>query len=332
MIAKSRRLLLLVFVFFSGYSSAQVLGCTDKLSKNYNPLASSNDGSCCYPKKSMRPYSSVLLNEQLHETSGLLFLDCFLWTHNDDTDTHLYALDTISGKIVKRIKLNHTANTDWEEIAQDSAYLFIGDFGNNYKGNRKDLKVLRIEKQSLLLNQPKIDTIAFKYPNQTDFSLQHSNRTNFDCEAMIVGQDSLFLFTKEWKSKKTSLFSLPKTPGDYVANYKATHSVKGLITGATYLKNQKLIALCGYSKKLKPFIYLLYDFEDNDFFLGNRRKIKLKLPFHQIEGIATNDGLHYYLSNENFTRKPIVSVLQQLHMLDLTFFLKHYLESQKVKK
>jgi len=329
MITKSRLLLLLVFVLFSGHLSAQVLGCTDTLSKNYNPLASSNDGSCCYSKKSIRPYSSVVLSEALHETSGLLFWDGFLWTHNDDTDTNLYALDTISGKIIKKIKLNHVANTDWEEIAQDSAFIYIGDFGNNYKGNRNDLKVLRIEKKSLLLGQSKIDTIAFQYSNQTDFSLQHSNRTNFDCEAMLLTQDSLYLFTKEWKSKKTSLFALPKTPGDYVANYKATHNVKGLITGATYLKNQKLIALCGYSKKLKPFIYLLYDFKANDFFSGNKRKIKLKLPFHQIEGITTNDGLHYYVSNENFTRKPIIAVPQKLHLLDLSIYLQAYLSAFK---
>lgn len=331
MIAKSRRLLILVFVLFSGYSNAQVAGCTDVLAKNYNTLASVNDGSCRYKFKSIKPKFSVVLDKSLHETSGLIFWNGLLWTHNDDTDTHLYALDTLSGVVGKKIQLNRVANRDWEEITQDSVYVYIGDFGNNYKGNRKDLKILRIEKQSLLLSQPKIDTIAFQYPNQTDYSLQPSNRTNFDCEAMIVSQDSLFLFTKEWKSKKTSLFSLPKTPGDYVANYKATHNVKGLITGATYLKNQKLIALCGYSKKLKPFIYLLYDFEDNDFFLGNRRKIKLKLPFHQIEGIATNDGLHYYLTNESFINKPIVSNPQKLHLFDLTTFLKQYLEGLILK-
>lgn len=332
MITKSRRLLLLVFVFFSGYSSAQVSGCTDKLSKNYNPLASSNDGSCCYQKKSIRPYSSVLLNEQLHETSGLLFWDGFIWTHNDDSDTNLYALDTISGKIVKKIKLNHVANTDWEEIAQDSVFIYIGDFGNNYKGNRNDLKVLRIEKKSLLLSQPKIDTIAFQYPNQTDLKLQHSNRTNFDCEAMIVTNDSLYLFTKEWKSQKTSVYSLPKIPGNFRANFQTSFRIKGLITGATFLEQKKLIVLCGYSKKLKPFVYLLYDFKANDFFSGNKRKIKLKLPFHQIEGITTNDGLHYYVSNENFTRKPIISVPQQLHIFDLSSLLKPFFDFSKVKK
>lgn len=323
--------LVFLFICFSIQTNAQVLGCTDVLAKNYNPLATVNDGSCRYKPKAIKPKFSVVLDKLLHETSGLIFWNGLLWTHNDDTDTLLYGLDTLSGAIVKKIQLSHVTNRDWEEIAQDSAYVYIGDFGNNYKGNRKDLKVLRIEKQTLLLHQPKIDTIAFQYPNQMDFSLQHSNRTNFDCEAMIVTQDSLYLFTKEWKSKKTSLFSVPKIRGNYIAKYKTTFNVKGLITGATYLKNQNLVVLCGYSKKLKPFLYLLYDYKDNDFFSGNKRIIKLKLPFHQIEGIATNDGVHYYISNENFTRKPIIAVSQQLHMLDLAFFLRHYLDFKKFK-
>jgi hypothetical protein len=40
-------------------------------------------------------------------------------------------------------------------------------------------------------------------------------------------------------------------------------------------------------------------------FESNKRKIKLKLPFHQIEGIATFDGFHYFLSNEHTVIKPI---------------------------
>ena len=323
----------IVVVFILNFTSyllnGQVAGCTDVLAKNYNPIATVNDGSCRYKPKAIKPKFSVVLDKSLHETSGLIFWNGLLWTHNDDTDTHLYALDTLSGVVGKKIQLNRVANRDWEEITQDSVYMYIGDFGNNYKGNRKDLKILRIEKQSLLLSQPKIDTIAFLYPNQTDFNNQHSNRTNFDCEAMIVYKDSLYLFTKEWKSKKTSIYSLPKTPGNYVAQYKISYPIKGLITGSRCLEEKKIVALCGYSKKLKPFLYLLYDFKDNDFFSGNRRKIKIKLPFHQIESITTNNGLHYYLTNENFTRKPIVSNSQKLHVFDLSFLLKPYLNSLK---
>lgn len=317
---------------FSFQSSAQVLGCTDVLSKNYNSLATINDGSCMYKKKCIRPVLSVVLDSQLQETSGVVKWGDFLWTHNDDTDTNLYALDTLSGAILKTYHLNEVLNSDWEEITQDNDYLYVGDFGNNYKGNRTDLHVLRIEKNSLLLNQAKIDTIAFRYSNQMEIKTQNSNRTDFDCEAFVVTKDSLYLFTKQWKSKTTSLYALPKIHGNYIANFKKAYSIKGLITGATYVEDKKIVVLCGYNKKLKPFVYLLYDYKDNDFFSGNKRKIKLKIPFHQIEGIATSDGLHYYLSNENFSRKTIISNSQKLHLFDLSIFLKPYLDGLKVQK
>lgn len=329
---KSVRYIVIFLMLFSLQTKAQVCGCIDSLAKNYNPLATINNGSCVYKSKSVRPLFSVVLGNSLPETSGLVKWDGFLWTHNDDTDTHLYALDTLSGKIIKSYIVPKVLNTDWEEITQDSAYLYVCDFGNNYKGNRKDLHLLRIEKKSMQLNQPKIDTIAFRYSNQKELEPKHSNRTNFDCEAMIVTRDSMYLFTKQWKSKKTSIYSLPKIPGNYVAKYKITYPIKGLISGLTYIDAKKLVVLCGYTKKLNPFVYLLYDYKGEDFFSGNKRKIKLKLPFHQIEGIATSDGLHYYLSNENFTKKPFIHVSQQLHLFDLTAFLKPYLDGLKEKK
>ena len=122
------------------------------------------------------------------------------------------------------------------------------------------------------------------------------------------------------------MYALPKIPGNHVAQLKESYNIKGLITGATYVPHKKIIALSGYSKMLSPFIYLLYDYNNSNFFSGNKRKIKIALPFHQVEGIATNDGLHYYLTNENFVRKPILAVRQQLHQLDLSPFLSHYLQ------
>jgi hypothetical protein len=105
-------------------------------------------------------------------------------------------------------------------------------------------------------------------------------------------------------------------------------NVNGLITGGVILEDKKIIVLCGYSKKLQPFLYLLYDYKGTDFFSGNKRKIQLKLPFHQIEGIATRDGLHYYLTNENFQRKPFISVSQQLHFVDLKTYFEFYLSKR----
>ncbi|GEC71904.1 hypothetical protein SAMN05443543_105203 [Flavobacterium flevense] len=323
-----KKVFLLLFLFFIDQIQSQILGCTDPLSKNYNPQATINDGSCQYKNKKIKPLFSKKLSTDIIETSGLIVLDTLLWTHNDDTDTNIYGIDTL-GEIKKKTKLENVINTDWEAISQDSSYLYVGDFGNNYSGNRTDLHILRIEKKSFLLNAPVIDTISFSYADQTDFSQAKPNTTNFDCEAFIVSKDSIYLFSKQWSDKKTAIYVLPKQPGKHIAQYKQTLDVKGLVTDASYLEDKKLVALCGYSKTGKTFIYLLYDFKNHDFLSGNKRKIKLRLRFHQIEGIATQDGKLFYLTNESFIKKPIVNNPQQIHHFDLSSYLSQYLDQFK---
>jgi hypothetical protein len=319
--------LLISVLYFSAHntSMAQIFGCTDPQATNYNPSATINDGSCLFDPVSITPTASFNLSADIKETSGLIKWDNHLWTHNDNTDINLYSLDTINGTISQVYTLNGVENMDWEEISQDSNYVYIGDLGNNESGNRKDLRILRMEKNSLLSNTPLIETIYFSYANQTDFAAAGNNNTDFDCEAFIVSNDSIFLFTKQWISQKTSIYALPKVPGTYIAKLNSTYNVGGLITGATLLPSGKLIALSGYSTALQPFIYLLYDFKDTDYFSGNKRKISVSLPFHQVEGIATSDGLKYYISNETFTQRPI-NVPQKLHILDLSNFLTDYLK------
>lgn len=312
----------LFFFLFVTASYAQNKGCTDRLAKNFDIKATENNGSCAYASAKVKAVYSKKISESISETSGLIAFDNLLWTHNDDQDTTLYGLDT-NGEIKKKINLQGVKNNDWEEISQDSLYVYIGDFGNNYTGNRKDLRILRIEKKSVLTTSPVINTISFSYANQTDFTAQKANTTDFDCEAFIVLQDSIYLFTKQWQTEKTNVYCLPKNPGMHIAQLKETLNVDGLITGATTLPFNKGIVLCGYSKMLQPFVYLLYDYNNNDFSTGNQRKIKIDLPFHQVEGITTQDGLRYYLTNEALTKKTILNLHQKIHLLDLSPYLQH---------
>ncbi len=276
---------------------------------------------------SIKPFATIQLDSRLKEISGLVYWNTLLWGHNDDTDTNLYSINPISGIIEHNYLLPKVKNKDWEEIAQDSIYFYLGDFGNNVKGNRVDLHLLRIRKQSLLNDKIAIDTIAFSYSNQLDFEPKKPNKTDFDCEAMVVSKDSIYLFTKQWSSKKTSVYSLPKKPGNYIAKFKETFDVDGLITGATFCERKKLIVMCGYSSFVKPFVYILYDYKENHFFSGKTIKVEVELPFHQVEGIATVDYLHYFLSNEAFVRKPFFTNLQQLHSIDLSPYLASYLKN-----
>lgn len=316
-----KTIFLFLIIFTSSY--AQIPGCTDASAQNYNAQATINNGSCLYKKLKLKPEYSVRLSDSVKETSGLIAFDNLLWTHNDDHDKTIYGLDSL-GKIKRKIVLTQIINHDWEEIAQDSTHIYIGDFGNNYSGNRTDLKIFKIGKKSFLEENPKIETITFTYSDQTDFSRSKPNKTNLDCEAFIVSKDSIYLFTKQWKSFKTSIYSLPNKPGQQIAKFKSTLDTKGLVTGATYLENKNLITMCGYTKAGKPFLYLLYDFKRPDFLSGNKRRIDLKLRFHQIEGIATKDGLHYFLTNESLVRKPVINVVQQIHYFDLSSIFNSY--------
>lgn len=305
---------------------AQVSGCTDPLSRNYNSNATVNDGSCTYASASVSPASTIDLPATVNETSGLLFWDDALYTHNDNTDVNLYGLNTATGIIDHTFAVTGTTNQDWEDIDQDENYIYIAETGNNVNGNRTNLRIIRVDKAGLETGTPSVNSINFTYANQTNFVPTGNNNTDFDCEAIIVGTDNIYLFTKQWVSRQTSVYSLPKTPGTYVAQLLTTYNVNGLITGATYVEDKHLVALCGYSPTLQPFIYLLYDFQGNDFFTGNKRKLSLSLGFHQIEGITTTNGADYYLTNERF-QQSIINTAQRLHTFNLANYLDGYLQT-----
>lgn len=318
-------ILFLISVTLAKMSEAQVIGCTDGLALNYNPFALVNDGSCSYEELPVMPVAGFSLSSAIGETSGIIFWNGSLWTHNDNGDINLYALDTLTGEIISAYELTGAVNIDWEEISQDENYIYIGDFGNNSSGNRKDLRILRMSKNSILNGPPLIETVDFSYSGQTDFLGSGPNNTDFDCEAFVVTADSIFLFTKEWISRRTSLFALPNIPGTHTAEFRGTWDVQGLITGSVLLEEKRIIALCGYSSLLEPFIYLLYDYAGTSFFSGNKRKIPVSLPFHQVEAITTENGLKYYITNENFVQSPFVNSPQKLHIIELNIFLENYL-------
>jgi hypothetical protein len=324
-----RKLLLLLFVIFLRFepSIAQVYGCTDILATNYNSVATRNDGSCLYANISIAPVKSTLISDTLIESSGLIIYGNRLFTHNDNTDLNLYALDSVTGKIYNKYEVKGASNIDWEDLTQDAEYFYIGDFGNNSSGNRRDLKIYKVSKVSLLSRNPLVQTITFAYQPQIDFSVQAANQTNFDCEAMVAGKDSLYLFSKEWISNITRVYSLPKTAGNYTLKPASSYDVKGLITGAALLEDKRVLMLCGYSSLLQPFLYLMYDFEPGNFFSGNKRKVQLDLSFHQIEGIASVNGRQAFISNENFAKQPLANNPQKIHVLNLSSLLANYLDN-----
>jgi hypothetical protein len=317
--------IILVGIFFMQISFAQN-GCTDPLANNYDISATINDGSCTYSATSISPTQTFNLSNTINETSGLIEWNNFLYTHNDNSDINLYEINKNDGSITQNLTLNGLSNIDWEEISQDATHIYIGDFGNNSSGNRTNLKIYKIEKTTLYTS-PQIEVINFNYSNQTDFSPQSANTTDFDCEAFVVTNSEILLFTKQWTTEQTAIYNLPKTAGTHTATLLTTLNVSGLITGATLVDQYKIIALSGYSSSINPFIYLIYDYNNTNFQNANKRKLTINLALHQIEAISSTNGLDFFLSSESLIYLPFVNNPQKMFTFSLNNYLSDYISN-----
>jgi len=298
---------------------------TDNKSGNSKYHANEEGDNKVYEFPIITPEWSRVLDDRINETSGLILWNGALWTINDDSDTRIYKIDTASAEIIGDYFLPGVVNCDWEEIAQDDAYIYIGDFGNN-SGSRKDLHILRVEKISLNVGTPSIDTIWFSYSDQHDYASSGVNQTEYDCEAFVVTSDSMFLFTKQWLTASTTVYALTKEPGVHTAEKRNSFAIGGLVTGATYQEQKGLLVLCGYSGIFQPFLYLFFNYPDHQFFSGNEQRINLSILFHQVEGVATEDGLTYYVTNEySGFRSTGVYNFQKLHLFNLDPYFEEYL-------
>jgi hypothetical protein len=287
---KSTIFILIILSFFASNLTAQIYGCTDQKANNYNVAATDNDGSCTYSLTIYNPPVKYLLPDEIDETSGLAYFNGSLWTINDSGGlATLYAFDTISGEISQRIAITNATNVDWESLADDDDYIYIGDFGNN-SGNRDNLAIYRVLKSDIPMEgngNVESEKITFAYSDYKG-NVEKKMSHNFDCEAFIATDDSLYLFSKNHENQKTKLYKLPNEPGNYIAEIITTFNSAGLITGADINSENNEVTLVGYvNNEWTPFTWLLFDFEDNNFFSGNKRRIDLlNIIATQTEAIA----------------------------------------------
>lgn len=172
----------------------------------------------------------------IQESSGLEFLGGQLWTHEDGGGgSMLHQLDTLNGNVLRSVFVEQATNVDWEDICADDDYVYVGDFGNN-AGARTDLKIYRIGRDSLLLSSRDTvlaEVIEFSYPDQSDFTPTQFS-TRFDCEAMVVDNGVLHLFTKRWNDEWTKEYELSVNPGLQVAVPKDSIFLGAFVTGADF--------------------------------------------------------------------------------------------------
>ena len=242
------------------------------------------------------------LDESVKESSGLIYLNGKLITHNDSGgEPALYELDTLSGNVTREVVVSNALNKDWEDICHDDKYIYIADIGNN-KGNREDLRIYRILISDYLTtgnDTVMADTFNLIYKNQTDFySALYS--TNFDAEALISYKDLLYIFTKNWGDFMTNIYPVPKIPGTYQIEKIDSINSHGLITSATCDTLTNTILLTGYTVDT-AFIMEIKDFTDNHFSTGTINRYPLIIPSgysYQIESIAPVNKDQYFMTAE----------------------------------
>ncbi|QKG56485.1 hypothetical protein GKZ68_07460 [Hymenobacter sp. BRD128] len=182
----------------------------------------------------------------IRESSGLAPGDSagLVWTHGDGgTPATLYQA-SLAGQLRGTLPLAPLPNRDWEELTRDPAGRFyIGDFGNN-RNDRRDLAIYRVTLGATGL--PRVDTIAFRYPDQTAFPPPPARR-HFDCEAFIFYHDTLHLFTKDrGRAHRTRYYVVPARPGRHVAILRDSLRLRTLVTGAARRPDDQGVALLGY--------------------------------------------------------------------------------------
>ncbi|MBN3034712.1 MAG: hypothetical protein JW861_03945 [Bacteroidales bacterium] len=229
----------------------------------------------------------TLLPPELSENSGLLPDKNGWWTHNDSGGKPaLYLVDTLTGAVIREVIIRNAENHDWEELAMDSGFLYIGDFGNN-KGNRTDLAVYKIRRKDLCSDDPgnvTAEKIFFSWGDQEQVT-ESKRDHDFDCEAMVCVRDDLILFTKNWKDRKTRMYRLSKSPGHYRILPLDILDAEGLVTSADFDPVNHRLVLAGYQNYL-PFVIVADDFDGRLFpDQGITRYLLPDLKDAQTEGI-----------------------------------------------
>lgn len=252
---------------------------------------------------------------EISESSGLLLSGDRFITHNDSGNLPvLYELDTASLQIVRRILVNGVQNRDWEALAEDEDHVYIGDFGNN-TGNRRDLSILKIAKTDLSRGDSvAAETISFSYEDQTAFKA--SPRSDWDAEALVAGNDSLWVFTKQWQKRGTAVYRLPKSPGTYTAKRTGEYPVGGMVTAAVMAPGRDRLLLLAYTPQLQPILVQVPLPWIPDVAQEVLQKNLLSIGFAQSEGMAVTPDGQLFISSEAFSNR-FVSLPAGVYRLDL---------------
>jgi hypothetical protein len=238
------------------------------------------------------------LPSELHEISGLEKLsDSLLIAVNDGGNEPELFLLNLTGQIVRKIRVSNALNIDWEALAIDEDYLYIGDFGNNMN-ERKELCIYRVNRSEISsFNEITAEKMSISYREQKEFPPNNHERY-FDAEAMTFFEGQLWIFTKNSTKPfdgKSFIYSVPFEANETKILSKVTELklnktsyLKDAVTSAC--TDDHSIVLTTYNRMIK------LDFPKQ----GLTKSTIYKFPhIQQVEACACLGEYSYFISNEN---------------------------------
>jgi len=238
------------------------------------------------------------LPSELHEISGLEKLnDSILLAINDGGNEPALFLLNFNGQIQGKIRVSNAQNIDWEALASDEKYVYIGDFGNNMN-ERKDLCIYRVKRSDISAsNEITAEKMYISYSEQKEFPPTDHERY-FDAEAMTFFEGQLWIFTKnstkpfdgksfiymvQFEANQTKTLSKVSE-----LKMNKTSYLKDAVTSACTVESS--IVLTTYNRLIK------LDFPKQ----GLTKSHLYKYPhIQQVEACACIGERTYFISNEN---------------------------------
>jgi hypothetical protein len=253
--------------------------------------------TACSQKPEQSPLTvKKVLTKGMKEISGIVATKNGIWAIKDKPHAIVYKLDT-AGNLVQEVDIKGIEAADVEAVTADDSFVYIGDVGDNI-GDRGERKIIKVAMNSIPKGE-KVEAngevITFTFPGEETVESKKDN--NYDCESLLSYRDSLYLFTKDREDKKTRLYAIPKTPGNYAARFIDSFDCDGLITDAAINPANNLVALIGYHKGHNyPFMIFFRNFKGDDFLSGEHNRIELadKEWDWQLEGISLTNDMVYF--------------------------------------
>ena len=220
------------------------------------------------------------LTDGILESSGLCAAPeagTYFTFGDDGQQPTVYRVDG-TGQQVGQLTLG-APNHDWESLSRDnSGNYYRGDCGNN-NNDRRNLAILRFRPAQ----SDKVAKINFKYPDQTEFPPNKSER-NFDCEASLWHAGQVYLFTKDRAQSTTcKVYTVPETPGTYTAKLVTKLAIPGQVTDATLSPSGHRLVLLARQE-----LFILDGNSWDDILKATPRQLSLK-GAGQTEGAAFKD-------------------------------------------